>query len=152
TPLNAIIGYSEILLEEAEEQSRAELAGDLRKIHGAGKHLLVLVDDILDVSAIEAGKMDLELETFELAPLVQEELAAIRPLADKNGNTLKASLGENLGLMRADPTKVRQCLRNLLGNACKFTERGTVSLAVERVPVDGAEWIILRVADTGIGM
>jgi signal transduction histidine kinase len=154
TPLNAIIGYSEILVEEAEEAEEPgrEVAPDLRKILGAAKHLLTLIDDILDLSAIEAGTMDVAVKTFDLAQLVQEELTAVGPLADKNKNTVTASLDESLGAMRADRAKVRQCLRNLLSNACKFTEGGTVALEVRRAPTDGVEWITVRVADTGIGM
>jgi signal transduction histidine kinase len=153
TPLNAIIGYSEMLQEEAEQQGRAaDFVTDLQKIHSAGKHLLALIDDILDLSAIEAGKMDLQTETFEPAPLVQEVVEAVRSLAQKNGNNLVVTVAADLGGMRADPTKVRQVLLNLLSNACKFTERGTVSLEVTRAPSGGVDWITMRVTDTGIGM
>jgi len=152
TPLNAIIGYSEILQEEAEELGGADFIADLRKIQGAGKQLLALIDDILDLSALEAGKMDLRRETFELAPLVQDVVGTVRPLAQKNGNNLAVDADAGLGAMRADPTKVRQILLNLLSNACKFTERGTVSLEVTRAPAGGVDWITMRVTDTGIGM
>jgi signal transduction histidine kinase len=151
TPLNAIIGYSEMLQEEAEDRA-ADFVPDLQKIHAAGKHLLTLIGDILDLSAIEAGKMDLDADTFELAPVIQDVVATVRPLAQKNGNNLVVAAADNLGPMRSDPTKVRQIVLNLLSNACKFTERGTVSLEVTRAPSSGVDWVTMRVTDTGIGM
>ena len=152
TPLNAIIGYSEILQEEAEELGRQDFVADLRKIHGAGKQLLAIINDILDLSTLEAGKMALQLESFDLAALVQEVVGTVQPLAQKNGDTLRVTTGEGLGAVRADVTKVRQCLVNLLSNACKFTERGAVALDVARTAAEGVDWITFRVADSGIGM
>jgi signal transduction histidine kinase len=148
TPLNAIIGYSEMLEEEAEELGRADFVADLRKIRAAGTHLLGVISDILDLSKIEAGKMELYLERFDVADLLREVAGTAAPLAQKEGNVLRVSPGEGLGAMRADLTKVRQCLLNLLSNACKFTHGGTVTLEVGRA----GEQLTFRVSDTGIGM
>ncbi|MCZ6481066.1 MAG: response regulator [candidate division NC10 bacterium] len=152
TPLNAIIGYSEMLQEEAEDLGQVHFIPDLQKIHGAGRHLLGLINDILDLSKIEAGKMGLYLETFDIAPMIQDVVATITPLVEKDANTLKVHCADDLGTMRADLTKVRQALFNLLSNACKFTERGTLTLGANREMVDGTAWIKFRVSDTGIGM
>jgi signal transduction histidine kinase/CheY-like chemotaxis protein len=152
TPLNAIIGYSEMLQEEAEDQDAEAFVPDLKKIHGAGKHLLELINAVLDLSKIEAGKMELYLETFSVPDMVRDITAVIRPLAEKNGNRVDIRCDDGVGTMRADLTKVRQALFNLLSNACKFTERGTVTLAVEREPDDGRDWLRFVVTDTGIGM
>jgi hypothetical protein len=150
TPLNAIIGYSEMLQEEATDLGQAGLVPDLGKINTAGKHLLELINTVLDLSKIEAGKMDLYLERFPVAALVEEIGALIRPLAERRGNRFAVSCSPDVGEMHADQTKVRQVLFNLLSNACKFTERGTVSLAAR--PGAGAPSMIFEVADTGIGM
>jgi signal transduction histidine kinase/DNA-binding response OmpR family regulator len=152
TPLNAIIGYSEMLEEEAEERGALEFVPDLTKIHAAGKHLLALINDILDLSKIEAGKMDLHLEWFELRPLIQEIETTIQPLAKKNGNAVVVECPPEIGSMFAEPTRVRQVLFNLLSNACKFTERGTITLAVKRSARDEGDWLSFRVSDTGIGL
>ena len=136
TPLNAIIGYSEMLQEEAEDLGQEDFIPDLQKIHAAGKHLLALINDILDLSKIEAGKMDLFLETFDIAPMIRDVVTTITPLVEKNANTLVVRCPTDLGTMRADLTKVRQALFNLLSNACKFTSRGTITLAVTRETVD----------------
>ncbi|MGH7797225.1 MAG: response regulator [Candidatus Binatia bacterium] len=152
TPLNAIIGYSEMLEEEAEDLGQGSFVPDLKKIHGAGKHLMSLINNVLDLSKIEAGKMDLYLENFEIGSMIQEVVATVKPLVEKNGNALHVQCGDGLGAMRADLTKVRQTLFNLLSNACKFTERGTVTLTARRESVNSGEWISLRVTDTGIGM
>ena len=152
TPLNAIIGYSEMLQEEAADLGYDDFTPDLQKIHTAGKHLLVLINDILDLSKIEAGKMDLFPETFDIPTVIQDVVTTITPLVEKNGNTLVTHRADDLGAMRTDLTKVRQALFNLLSNACKFTEHGTITLEITRKTVDGRDWIIFRVADTGIGM
>jgi CheY-like chemotaxis protein len=152
TPLNAIIGYGEMLLEEAEDLGQAGFIPDLQKIHAAAKHLLALINDILDLSKIEAGKMDLYYETFDIAPMIQDVVATITPLVGKNANDLEVRCADDLGSMRADLTKVRQTLFNLLSNACKFTEHGTITLEVIREAADGGGWITFRVRDTGIGM
>src|ERR1700682_2811132 len=123
TPLNAIIGYSEMLEEETRESGKSDSVQDLRKIQSAGKHLLSLINDVLDLSKIEAGKMGLHLENFEVAPLIDEMTTTLQPAAAKNGNTIHVHVANSLGGMRADVTKVRQILFNLLSNACKFTEQ-----------------------------
>jgi signal transduction histidine kinase len=152
TPLNAIIGYSEMLQEEAEDLQAGALVPDLRNINAAGKHLLELINDVLDLSKIEAGRMELYLETFGVAELVHDTAAVVRPLAEKKGNRFELRCDGRVGSMRADLTKVRQALFNLLSNACKFTESGAVSLTVTREAAAGGEWLVFAVADTGIGM
>ena len=147
TPLNAIIGYSEMLEEETTELGHPELTPDLRRIRTAGKHLLALINDILDLSKIEAGKTELYLETFDVAGMVEDVVTTVRPLVEKNANVLVVSAGAP-GSIHADLTKVRQMLLNLLSNACKFTEHGTIRLEVERDAGD----ISFRVRDSGIGM
>src|SRR5262249_30471037 len=132
TPLNAIIGYSEMLQEEAEEIGEQAFIPDLQKVNAAGKHLLGLINDILDLSKIEAGRMDLFLETFEIRDLVRDVAAIVQPLVEKNGNALAVECPEDAGQMHADQTKVRQALFNLLSNAAKFTDHGTISLTVAR--------------------
>ncbi len=148
TPLNAIIGYSEMLQEEMEDFGADELTPDLEKIHGAGKHLLSLINDILDLSKVEAGRMDLYLEDFDIAQLVQEVDSTIHPLVEKRNNQLIVECEGELGSMSADLTKVRQCLLNLLSNASKFTDKGKILLRV--VATD--DEIVFAVSDTGIGM
>jgi signal transduction histidine kinase/DNA-binding response OmpR family regulator len=152
TPLNAIIGYSEMLEEEAQERGMDELAPDLGKIHAAGKHLLTLINDVLDLSKIEAGKMELFLEDFEIRSLVLDVESTIRPLVEKNHNLLEVSCPADIGLIYADLTRVRQILYNLLSNAAKFTQEGTVALQVHAVRIQGEPWIEFAVADTGIGL
>ncbi len=152
TPLNAIIGYSEMLVEEAEELGQQEFVPDLRKIHGAGKHLLHLINDILDLSKIEVGKMDVFIEEFDVATLLSDVVAVIEPLAARNENRLTVEQAPDLGVMRSDQTKVRQNLFNLLSNACKFAKGGEVRLSAQRVVRDDGNWLEFTVADTGIGM
>jgi PAS domain S-box-containing protein len=152
TPLNAIIGYSEMLEEEAAEQGHDGYVPDLQKIRSAGRHLLALINDVLDLSKIEAGKMELHLETFELRPAIDAVAATVTPLIEKNGNTLRLELADGLGAMRADVTRVRQVLFNLLSNASKFTERGTITLRAGREHRTGGDAIVMTVEDTGIGM
>jgi GAF domain-containing protein/anti-sigma regulatory factor (Ser/Thr protein kinase) len=152
TPLNAIIGYSEMLQEEAAELGTDGFIPDLQKIHAAGKHLLELINAVLDLSKIEAGKMELYLETFAVPTLTHDSAAVIQPLAAKNGNRVEVRCDPTTGTMRADLTKVRQALFNLLSNACKFTDHGCVSLTAAREPAAGGDWITFRVSDTGIGM
>ena len=152
TPLNAVIGYSEMLQEEAEDRGQEDFIPDLGRIHEAGNHLLELINGVLDLSKIEAGKMEVVLETFDLSDVIRSAVGTIQPLAQKNGNHLLVEGADDPGVMRADQTLVRQCLVNLLSNACKFTESGTVSLAVGRQEVEGAEQVVFQVADTGIGI
>ncbi len=152
TPMNAIIGYSEMLIEDAEGSGKEDFLADLKKIRAAGKHLLALINDVLDLSKIEAGKMELYLETFNLSEMIEEVASTIQPLVEKNGNILKVDCARDLGSMRSDLTKVRQGLFNLLSNACKFTKQGTVTLQVQKEEIEGKGWIVFRVSDTGIGL
>ncbi|MBT5550995.1 MAG: PAS domain S-box protein [Nitrospina sp.] len=152
TPMNAILGYSELLEEEAEEKGICEFIPDLQKIHSSGKHLLGLINNILDLSKIEADRMELCLETTELESLAQRVKNVIAPLAEKNGNKFEIKIVENLGCMATDPTKLLQVLINILGNACKFTRDGKITLSIEKVAKSGADWFVFRIADTGIGM
>ena len=152
TPLNAIIGYSEMLQEDVEGLENEEFEDDLERINGAGKHLLGLINDVLDISKIEAGAMDIYLETFSVEPLIQDVATTMQTLVEKNSNTLKVECPDSVGSIHADTTKVRQGLFNLLSNASKFTEQGTISLKVSRESTDGRDWINFAVADTGIGM
>lgn len=152
TPLNAIIGYSEMLEEDAQERGLDDMGPDLGKINAAGKHLLALINDVLDLSKIEAGKMELFLEDFELPALVHDVEATIRPLVVKNENTFDVHCSPEVGTMHADLTRVRQILFNLLSNAAKFTQKGKVSLEVLPLRVRGREWLEFEVTDTGIGL
>jgi len=152
TPLNAIIGYSEILEEEAEDRKLDDLVPDLRKIHGAGRHLLQLINDILDLSKVEAGKMDLYLETFAVRGMLEDVVATIEPLVAKKENRLVVDCPEDIGSIHADMTKLRQSLFNLLSNASKFTEGGTITLRVRTEEIEGQRWIRMAVQDSGIGM
>jgi PAS domain S-box-containing protein len=152
TPLNAVIGYSEMLTEEARDRGFESILPDLYKIHSSGKHLLRLINDILDLSKIEAGKMELFPEVFDIPGLVREVAGTIQPMAERRGNTLEFHCGSDVRRMRADLTRVRQVLLNLLSNAGKFTENGRVDLDVDRVFINSATWIRFRVRDTGIGL
>jgi len=152
TPLNAIIGYSEMLQEEAQDQAQEDFIPDLKKIGSAGKHLLALINDVLDFSKVEAGRMELYLEQFDIYPMIQEVVATIQPLVEKNNNQLVVECSPDIGGLYADVTKVRQCLFNLLSNANKFTEAGSTTLRVERYYQAHEAWIQFQVSDTGIGM
>ena len=152
TPLNAIIGYSEMLIEDAEDFHQPECVPDLEKILLAGKHLLTLINEVLDISKVEAGKMELYLESFDVTALVQETISTIQPLVEQNANRLSVRCPENLGSMYADVTKIRQMLFNLLSNACKFTEHGSISLTVTRQQKAQGDWFTFEISDTGIGM
>ncbi len=152
TPLNAIIGYSEMIEEEIQDCGQFQNVQDVQKIQSAGKHLLGLINDVLDLSKIEAGKMELHLENFDLTAAIQEMTATFQPTVAKNDNRLELHLAENLGTVKADITKLRQILFNLLSNACKFTDHGTISLHAERDTLGGQDWIRCLVRDTGIGI
>jgi signal transduction histidine kinase/CheY-like chemotaxis protein len=152
TPLNAILGFSEMLQEESIERGLQDFSADLQKISTAGKHLLGLINDILDLSKIEAGKMDLHLEGFDISSLIAEVASTIEMQVEKNGNTLEITCAPDVGFMRADLSKVRQGLFNLISNAAKFTHDGQIKVAAERQSMDGIDWIIFRVSDTGIGL
>jgi adenylate cyclase len=152
TPLNAVIGITEMLIEDAEDSGGADMLEPLGRISRAGKHLLELINDVLDLSKIEAGKLEFHYEDIDLRKLVDDIVGAAQPLAARNGNRLDIDCPAAIGAIRSDATRLRQIVLNLVGNACKFTEKGVVSLAFERSRADGAEWLDLRVADTGIGM
>jgi signal transduction histidine kinase/DNA-binding NarL/FixJ family response regulator len=152
TPLNAIIGYSEMLEEEAQDSGTEASVRDLQKIKSAGKHLLALINDVLDLSKIEAGKMSLHLETVEVSGMIEEIVTTLQPAIEKNSNTLRVRLADDVGVMRADITKVRQILYNLLSNACKFTDHGAISIDVDQSTEEGLDWVRFRVTDTGIGI
>jgi signal transduction histidine kinase len=153
TPLNAIIGYSEMLLEEVQALGQEGFVPDLGKICGAGKHLLVLINNILDLSKIEAGKMDVFVESFAVGDLLSDVQATLQPLIAKNHNRLEMDIEPDLGGMQSDQTKIRQNLFNLLSNASKFARDGLITLRSRRLAGDyGADWLEFRVSDTGIGM
>ncbi len=152
TPLNAIIGYSEMLQEEVGDLALPSMRTDLDKIHSAGRHLLSLINDVLDLSKIEAGRMELYVEVFEVQSLITEVANTMRPLAEKSGNQYTVEFGTALGEMAADLTKTRQSLFNLISNALKFTKDGQVTLKVTRESAEDGDWIHFRVTDTGIGI
>lgn len=152
TPLNAIIGYSEMLKEELEDAGQEDYVADLAKIDSAGRHLLGLINDMLDLSKIEAGKMAVFLEQFDLVCLINEVESTVQPLMEKKANHLVVTRPPQLGEMYTDMTKLRQMLLNLLSNAAKFTEQGTIYLAIERQHTNEADWLKFCVSDDGIGM
>ena len=152
TPLNAIIGYSEMLIEEARDLEQDAFVPDLDKIAGAGRHLLSLINDVLDLSKIEAGKMEVFTEDFAVEPVLRDVASTIQPLMDKNHNRLFLEIAGSLGAMNSDQTKLRQNLFNLLSNAAKFTEDGEVTLQAAREQRPSGDWLVFRVADSGIGM
>jgi adenylate cyclase len=149
TPLNAIIGYSEILQEDAADKGDKAAIDDLQQIEGAGRHLLGLINNILDLSKIEAGKMDVFIEPIDIQAMVTEVLSIVRPLADKSENVVEVVCPADIGSFRSDQTKVKQCLLNLMSNANKFTDKGTLTLAVAH---EGGSQVCFRVSDTGVGM
>lgn len=152
TPLNAISGYSEMLIEDAEDQRLTGFIEDLQKINGAGKHLLNLINDILDISKIEAGRMEVYLEQTDLNALLEDIAALVIPLVQRKNNTFKLNYPPSIGSMQTDITKLRQCLLNLISNASKFTENGAVTLAAESIYINEEEYIRFTCSDTGIGM
>jgi PAS domain S-box-containing protein len=152
TPLNAIIGLTELLCDNAARFGTEKALEPLRRVLRAGRHLLDLINDILDISKIEAGKMDLTFETVAIQPVVEEVLETARPLAQQNNNELMLDCPAAAGSVYADSTRLRQILLNLLSNACKFTKGGTVKLSVTRVDADGQHWVDFAVSDTGIGI
>ena len=152
TPMNAIIGYSEMLMEDAVDNENEELHDDLNSIKQAGAHLLSLINDVLDLSKIEAGKMDVHLETFRISELFESVGSTVKALIDKNHNEYVVKLDPLLSDMHADLTKVRQTLFNLISNAAKFSTNGTITLTGEKLDVNGIDWIVMNVSDTGIGI
>jgi len=152
TPLNAIIGYAEMVAEELEERDEPELVSDVGKVRTAGKHLLGLINDILDVSKIEAGRMELHFEQVDVQQFLLDVVTTVQPLMEQNGNELVLEAADALGQVQMDVTKLRQILFNLLSNAAKFTREGRVTLEARRVEGVEHDWLELRVLDTGIGM
>ena len=153
TPLTSIIGFSEFLLTDMEKtKTPEEWVDDVSRIHGSGKHLLELINDILDISKIEAGKMEMHAEEFEVGRVVREVESALQSLVRARGNLLQVVCPKETGMMKTDLIRVRQCLLNLLSNANKFTEKGTVTLSAQRRSKDGDDWIVFEVQDTGIGI
>jgi adenylate cyclase len=151
TPLNAIIGLTEMMSTNAARFGTEKAQEPLRRVHNAGTHLLGLINQVLDLSKIEAGKLELNPKSVKLAPLIDEVVGTARQLAEENKNRLIVEAGENLGTLIVDAMRLRQILLNLLSNACKFTKQGEVTLRARRL-VNGGNWIELAVADTGIGM
>jgi signal transduction histidine kinase len=151
TPLNAIIGLTEMMFTNAARFGTEKAQEPLQRVHRAGTHLLGLINQVLDLSKIEAGKLELNPESVKLAPVIDEVVGTARQLAEQNKNRLVVEAPDNLGALTVDPMRLRQILLNLLSNACKFTKQGEVALRARRV-VDGRDWIELAVADSGIGM
>jgi signal transduction histidine kinase len=152
TPLNAILGYNELLREEVIDDGNTQYLDDISKVDIAGKHLLSLINDVLDLSKIEAGKMEVYLEQFALKPLVEEIYGTVLPLMEKNKNILQLEYDDSINIIKADLTKVRQILFNLLSNAGKFTEDGTIKIIVASEQKNSETWIRFVIKDTGIGM
>jgi signal transduction histidine kinase len=152
TPMNALLGYSEMLMEEAEDLGQSDFVPDLKKINQAGTHLLALINDVLDLSKIESGKMEAFAEDIDVNSLLDEVTTTAQPLIDKNGNRLEIIRGEQLGMVHQDITKIRQSLLNLLSNAAKFTHEGQITLRVQRAQHGSVDWLTFAVSDTGIGI
>jgi signal transduction histidine kinase/CheY-like chemotaxis protein len=152
TPLNAIIGYSQILQEDAQDSGESAMLPDLKKIENAGNHLLGLINSILDLSKIEAGRMEVYIETVNVAALVEDVRIMVEPLAARNANRLVIACAPDAGVISTDMTKLKQALLNLLSNASKFTDKGTVILTAARRVISGSDWMEFTVSDTGIGM
>lgn len=152
TPLNVIIGYNQIAMEDIAEEGLTDVIEDMQKIDEAAHHLLGLINGILDISKIESGRMEIFTEPCDVRQLCSEAAASVRPLVDKNGNELKVEIAGDVGRIRTDVTKLRQCLFNLLGNASKFTKDGTITLTVGRTVGDGRDRLEIAISDTGIGM
>jgi adenylate cyclase len=150
TPLNAIIGVTEMLREDAEALKQD--MEPLDRVLGAGRHLLALINDILDLSKIEAGRMELQLESFALAPLIADVVKTIEPLAAKNANQVAVQCDPAIGTLHADQMRLRQALLNLLSNANKFTDHGTITIDARQRQEDGRDRVAISVADTGTGM
>jgi signal transduction histidine kinase len=153
TPLNAILGYADLVRELLDERGDVELRDDLRRIRQAGEHLLGLINNILDLSKVEAGRMPVVFERFDLAALIREAVELLAPLIERRDNAVVLELGPDLGAVETDPTLVRQLLFNLVSNAAKFTGAGTITVRAARErDAHGAPWLVLAVADTGVGM
>ncbi len=152
TPLSAVIGYSEMLEEELEDLGEPHLVTDIRKIESNARHLLSLINDVLDLSKVEANRMTTYAEDFDVAKLARDAVATVDALVQRKANTITLQLAGDLGTMHSDAVKLRQCLFNLISNAAKFTENGQITLSIRREAVGAVDWLEFRVADTGIGM
>jgi two-component system, sensor histidine kinase and response regulator len=152
TPLNAIIGYSDLLQLLAARKQDTTYTADLQRIQKAGKHLLTLINDILDISKIEAGKLQLEMQVFDVSMILDEITETIQPLASQNSNTFAVNVALELSPVHADFMRLKQCLLNLLSNACKFTQAGKVDFSIAQEEVHGQEYVVFHVADTGVGL
>ncbi|MDB5307493.1 MAG: hypothetical protein JWO38_1695 [Gemmataceae bacterium] len=152
TPLTTIIGYSEMLLEQAAADNLPQYSDDLKVVHSAGQHLLTLINDILDLSKIEAGKLEVGKEPYAPTSLIQDLMVSVEPLAKKNNNRLELDCPADLGRGVGDPTRIRQCVLNLVGNACKFSANGLVKVSARRAADAAGDWLTVQVTDTGIGM
>jgi signal transduction histidine kinase len=152
TPLNAIIGYSDLLQVVAARKQDTTYTNDLQRIQKAGKHLLALINDILDISKVEAGKLQLEMQVFDVSMILDDINETIQPLASQNSNTFTVNMAPDLSPVHADCTRLKQCLLNLLSNACKFTQAGEVDFSITQEQVHGQEFVTFRVADTGVGL
>lgn len=152
TPLNAIIGYSEMLKDDADEQGNKQSSKDLSRITKAGSHLLELINNILDLTKIEAGKTELEYRPTDISPLMNDVISAINPQSTKRNNTLTINCVDDFGYVSIDQTKVKQILINLLSNACKFTDNGNIELSVYKEESESQEWICFKICDSGIGI
>ncbi len=152
TPLTTIIGYSEMLIEQATADKHTQYLDDLKQVHSAGQHLLALINDILDFSKIEAGKLEVAHDPYAPTSLIQDLMVGVGPLAKKNNNKIELDCPSDLGRGIGDPTRIRQCILNLVGNACKFTSQGTVKVVARRVPGSAGDTLVVQVTDTGIGM
>jgi adenylate cyclase len=151
TPLNAIIGLTDMLVTNTSRFGTEKAAEPLRRVNAAGNHLLGLINQVLDLSKIEAGKLELNPQAVQLAPLIDDVIGTASQLAEQNKNRLIVEIAGDLGMLTMDPMRLRQILLNLLSNACKFTKEGEVALRVRKV-VDGRDWVELAVVDTGIGL
>src|SRR5262249_5481097 len=147
----AIIGLTEMMVEDARDSKRDDELEPLRRVHGAGTHLLGLINQVLDLSKIEAGKLELSPESVSIAPLIDEAIGTAGQLAEANQNRLVVEAQDDLGALTVDPMRLRQILLNLLSNACKFTKQGAVTLRARKI-ADGRHWVEFAVVDTGIGM
>ncbi|MFZ1090077.1 MAG: HAMP domain-containing sensor histidine kinase, partial [Xanthobacteraceae bacterium] len=152
TPLNAIIGLTDMMVGNAARFGTEKALEPLRRVLSAGRHLLALINDILDLSKIEAGRMELQLESFALAPLIANVVKTIEPLAAKNANQVAVQCDAEIGTLHSDQMRLRQALLNLMSNANKFTERGIITIAAREGQDSGRDWVTLAVTDTGIGM
>jgi signal transduction histidine kinase len=152
TPLTTIIGYSEMLMEQAESDTLPQYSADLKQIHTAGQHLLTLINDILDLSKIEAGKLEVAKEQYAPTSLIRDLMVSVEPLGKKNNNKLELDCPADLGGGVGDPTRIRQCILNLVGNACKFTSNGVVKVQAQRIAETSGDVLQVQVTDSGIGM